>query len=82
MGGDFNACITALPYTIDTSDLRELLQVLEFTETKQPNVVAKRQNRDANVGGWGCELVDLCCDAGLLILNGRKPGTNQGNSFA
>jgi hypothetical protein len=35
--------------------------------------VAKRQNYDANVSGWGRELLDLCCDAGLLILNGQKP---------
>jgi hypothetical protein len=25
---------------------------------------------DASVGHWGCELLDLCCDARLLILNG------------
>ncbi len=30
-------------------------------------------NRDANVGGWGHKLSDLCCDIGLLILNGRTP---------
>jgi hypothetical protein len=40
--------------------------------------MAKRQNCDTSVGGWGCELVDLCCDVGLLILNGRTPGDELG----
>jgi hypothetical protein len=35
--------------------------------------VAKRQKRDANVGNWGHELLDLCYDTGLLILNGQTP---------
>ncbi len=34
LGGDFNACITVLPDTIDTSDLCELLQVLELVEAE------------------------------------------------
>jgi len=40
---------TTLPDTIDTRDLNELLQAPKLTETKQPSVVAKRQNRDTNV---------------------------------
>jgi hypothetical protein len=36
--------------------------------------VVKRQNRNAIIGGWGHEFLDLCCDVGLLILNGRMPG--------
>jgi hypothetical protein len=40
--------------------------------------VAKLQNRDANVGGWGHELLDLCYDARLLILNGRTLGDKSG----
>jgi hypothetical protein len=40
--------------------------------------VATQQNRDANVGDWGRELLDLWCDAGLLILNGRTPGDQSG----
>jgi hypothetical protein len=39
-----------------------------------------RQNRDASVGGWGRELLNLCCDDGLLILNGRTPG-DQSREF-
>jgi hypothetical protein len=74
LGGDFNARITTLPDIIDISDLCELLQALEFAETKQPSVVAKRQNRDISVGGWGRELLNLCCDVGLLILNGQTLG--------
>jgi hypothetical protein len=35
--------------------------------------MAKRQNCNANVGGWGHEFLDLCCDVGLLILNGQTP---------
>jgi hypothetical protein len=35
--------------------------------------VAKRQNHNAIVGSWGHELLNLCCDAELLILNGRTP---------
>jgi hypothetical protein len=74
LGGDFNAHITALINTIDTSDLCELLQVPELAKFKQLSDVVKRQNRDASVGSWGCELLDLCCDAGLLILNGWTLG--------
>jgi len=78
LGGDFNACIIALPDTLDISDLCELLQAPEFAEIKQPSVVATRQNRDASVSGWGCEFLDLCCDVGLLIFNGRTPGDKSG----
>jgi endonuclease/exonuclease/phosphatase (EEP) superfamily protein YafD len=42
LGGDFNARITALPDTIDTSDMCELLHALELDESKQLSVVAKR----------------------------------------
>ncbi len=79
MGGDFNAHTTTLSNTIDTSDLCELLQALELAKTKQPSIVTKRQNRDANVSGWGRELLDLCCDVGLLILNGQTSGDELGD---
>jgi hypothetical protein len=36
--------------------------------------MAKQQNRDTSVNGWDCELLDLCCDIGLFIFNGRTPG--------
>jgi len=74
LGGDFNARTVALPNTLDTSDLCELLQVPELTKIEQPSVVATRQNRDVSVGGWGRELLDLCYNAGLLILNGWTLG--------
>jgi hypothetical protein len=51
----------------------ELLQVPKLAETEQPSVVAKQQNRDISIGGWGRELLDLCCDIGLFILNGQTP---------
>jgi hypothetical protein len=70
LGGDFNAHTTTLPDTINTNDLNELLQEPKLVETLQPSVMAKRQNRDISVSGWGCELLDLCCDARLLNLNG------------
>ncbi len=78
LGGDFNACIAALLDTIDTSDLCELLQALELVETEQLSVVVKQQNHDANVSDWGRELLDLCCDVGLLILNGWTPSDESG----
>jgi len=78
LGGDFNAHIAALPDTINISDLCELLQAPELVEIEQPNAVVKQQNRDASVSGWGCELLDLCYDAGLFILNGRTPGDESG----
>jgi hypothetical protein len=73
LGGDFNARTTMLPNTIDTNDLCEMLQAPKLIETKQPNVVVKQQNHDASVGGWGRELLDLCWDVGLFILNGWTP---------
>ncbi len=57
LGGDFNACIATIPNTINTNNLCELLQAPELVETKQPNVVAKRQNRNASVGDWGRKLL-------------------------
>ncbi len=74
LGGDFNAHIITLPDTIDTNDLCELLQALELVETKQLDIVAKQQNRDASVSGWGRKLLDLCRDARLFIPNGRTLG--------
>jgi hypothetical protein len=68
--------------TININDLCELLQVLELIEIEQLGAMAKHQNRDDNVGGWGCELLDLCCDVGLFILNGRMPGDESGSSLA
>jgi hypothetical protein len=41
LGGDFNACTTALPNTIDTSGFCELSQVLEFAKIEQPGVMVK-----------------------------------------
>jgi hypothetical protein len=76
--GEFNAHTTTLLDTIDTNNLCKLLQVPKLAEIKQPGVVAKRQNRDASVNGWGHELLDLCCDAGLLVFNGRTPGDESG----
>jgi hypothetical protein len=78
LGGDFNARTTTLPDTIDTSNLCELLEAPKLAETEQLSVVATRQNRDASVGGWGREFLNLCCDARLLILNGRTPGDQSG----
>jgi hypothetical protein len=49
--GIFIARTVALPDTIDTNDLCELLQAHELVETKQLSAVAQRQNRDANVSG-------------------------------
>ncbi len=74
LGGDFNACTVALSNTIYTNDLCELLHALELAKTEQLNDVAKQQNHDASVSGWGRKLLDLCCDARLLILNGRTLG--------
>jgi hypothetical protein len=52
MGGEFNARTTALSNIINISDLCELLQAPVLARTEQPNIVIKRQNRDASVSGW------------------------------
>jgi len=78
LGGDFNVRTTELSDTLDASDLCELLQAPELAKIEQLSIVATRQNRDASVGGWGRELLDLCYDAGLLILNGRTLGDQSG----
>ncbi len=74
LGRDFNARIKTLLNTINTSDLCELLQAPELIGIEEPGAVAKRQNRDASVGGWGHKFLDLCFDTRLLILNGWMPG--------
>jgi len=78
LGGDFNARTAMLLNTIDTNDLCEMLQALEFIEIEQLGIVVKRQNRDASVGGWGRELLDLCYDVGLLIFNGQTLSDESG----
>jgi hypothetical protein len=78
MGGDFNARTAALSDTIDISNLCELLQAPEFARTEQPNIMTKWHNRDASVSDWGRELLNLCCDVVLLILNGRTSGDELG----
>jgi len=40
LGGDFNVRTIALPDTLDTNDLCELLQAPELAEIEQPSVVA------------------------------------------
>ncbi len=70
--------IAALSDTIDTSDLCELLQAPKLAKIEQPSIVTKRQNHDASVSDWGHKLLDLCCDTGLLILNGRTSGGKLG----
>ncbi len=50
----------------------------ELIETEQPSVVTKWQNHDATIGGWGHELLDLCCDTRLLIFNGQTPSDESG----
>jgi hypothetical protein len=72
--GDFNVRTIALLDTIDINDLYELLEALKLVDIEQPSVVAKWLNHDADVGGWGHELLDLCCDVGLFILNGQTFG--------
>ncbi len=78
LGGDFNAHIVTLSNTIDTNDLCELLQAPELAKTEQPSIVTKRQNHDISVNDYDRELLDLCCDAGLLILNGQTLGDELG----
>jgi hypothetical protein len=68
LGGDFNARIATLPDTINTSNFCEILQVPELAKTEQPSIMAKRQNRDTNVGDWGRKLLDLCYDVGVAHL--------------
>jgi len=43
LGGDFNGRTAALPDTLNTSDLCEILQAPELAEIEQPSVVATRQ---------------------------------------
>ncbi len=78
LGWDFNAHTTMLLDTIDTNDLCEMLQAPELVETKQLGSMVKWQNRDAIVGGQDRELLDLCCDVGVLIFNGQKLSDESG----
>ncbi len=83
LGGDFSVCTAVLPDTIDANNLCELLQAPELVETKQSSGVAKRQNHNANVGAWGCKLLNLCCDTGLLSSSmAGHLVTNHGRSLA
>jgi hypothetical protein len=75
LGRDFNARIATLLDIID--DFCELLRTFEFVETEQPCTMAKCQNRDDSVSGWGRELLDLCSSSMV-----RRLVTNQGSSPA
>jgi hypothetical protein len=76
--GDFNVRTAMLLDTIDTSDLCELLQAPKLVESEQPGTMPRRHNHDDSVGSWGHELLDLCCDVGLLIFNGQMPNDESG----
>jgi hypothetical protein len=44
----------------------------------QASRVGARRNRDSGKNEHGRQLIDMCHDLGLLILNGRMPGDPQG----
>ncbi len=50
----------------------------KLVETQQSGAMAKRQNHNATVSSWDRELLDLCCDIELFILNGQTPNDESG----
>jgi hypothetical protein len=77
MGGDFNAHIATLPNTIDTNAFvnchKRLSSMRLSKQTLWLNNIIKMPS------GWGHELLDLCCDVGLFILNGWTHGDESGD---
>ena len=78
--GDMNARTAQEPDYICIDALQEYVDVPGGID-ELPEHIVPRQNCDKQAPDgrtWGPELLALCCDANLLILNGRTPGDELG----
>ena len=76
VGGDFNSRIgTQNDFTIENEkDLNYLPQEYELDTIR-----SVRNNQDTSVNEYGQQLLDLCIETKLRILNGRMRGDLQGH---
>ena len=78
--GDMNARTATEADYVRVSDLHEFVSLPEDVD-ELPRDIPDRHNCDMtlnNASTWGPELLDLCKDSNLLILNGRTQGDLEG----
>lgn len=78
--GDMNARTATEADYVRVSDLHEFVSLPEDVD-ELPKVIPDRHNCDLtlnNTSTWGPELLELCKDTNLLILNGRTHGDLEG----
>ncbi len=79
LAGDFNARTREDPDYVRCDDLADVLQAPHLLDDDLPQVIRPRCNNDkGGIQGWGRQLLDLCIDTSLLILNGRVAGDAHG----
>ena len=78
--GDMNARTAERDDFIKLSELPECLEVPDEADDLPPDIPPRRNCDKGWVPSenWGPELLDLCKDTSLLILNGRTPGDEAG----
>ena len=78
--GDFNARTAEEPDFLRTEELQSFLPTAP-DDDELPDYIPDRRNCDKATPGsqtWGLELLGLCQQNNLLILNGRTPGDEYG----
>ncbi len=79
LAGDFNARTRENPDYVRCADLADVLQAPHLQDDDLPQLIPPRCNSDkGGIQGWGRQLLDLCIDTNLLILNGRVAGDAHG----
>ncbi len=79
LAGDFNARTGEEIDYVRCEDLADVLQAPQLLGEDLPDYIQPRHNCDkSKVQGWGRQLLDMCIDTNLLILNGRVAGDEHG----
>ena len=79
IGGDFNSrtgSATDFPFSSARDPFIDLPQ--EDFHWQAPTNLPARTNQDSRINKFGRQLLQLCCDSGVVILNGRVEGDLQG----
>ncbi len=79
LAGDFNARTREDPDYVRCDNLADVMQAPHLLEDDLPQLILPRCNSDkGGIQGWGRQLLDLCIDTSLLIMNGRVAGDTHG----
>ena len=87
MGAQILVCGDMNARTAEETDYVRIAHLQDFIDVpgdidELPELVERRHNCDKrrpDSSTWGPELLELCCDSNLLILNGRTPEMRKGS---